>query len=65
VIRNESLTRPPPPQFAIHQTNPTSVLIEAIVPTDKPVLFDDVFDVYSKKETPGSDWTKVCKQIIS
>src|SRR5690242_6837627 len=51
VVKNEAKTPVPPPQFAIHQTDPTSVLIEAIVPTDKPVLFEDSFDIYSKKET--------------
>ncbi len=64
MVKDEVKTRHPPPQFAIHQTDPTSVLIEAIVPTDKPVVFDDVFDVYSKKETPDSEWTKVCHNII-
>ncbi len=61
MVKNEAKIPVPPPQFAIHQTDPTSVLIEAIVPTDKPVLFEDVFDVYSKKETNDDDWIKVCR----
>jgi hypothetical protein len=61
VVKNEIKTPAPPPQFAIHQTDATSVLIEAIVSTDKPVLFEDVFDVYSKRETINDDeWIKVC-----
>jgi hypothetical protein len=52
----------PPPQFALHHTDPTTVLIEAIVPTDKSISFEDVFDVYSKKETTDDDWTKVFKK---
>lgn len=59
VVKNEVKTPVPPPQFAIHQTDPTSVLIEAIIPSDKPASFEDVFDVYSKKETTDDQWTKV------
>ena len=59
VVKNEAKTPAPPPQFAIHQTDPTSVLIEAIIPSDKPASFDDVFDVYTKKETTDDQWTKV------
>ncbi|CAF3015656.1 unnamed protein product [Rotaria sp. Silwood2] len=58
-VKDEAKTRVPPPQFAIHQTDATTVLIEAIVSTDKPASFEDVFDVYSKKETDNDDWTKV------
>ncbi|CAF4440365.1 unnamed protein product, partial [Adineta steineri] len=41
-----------------------SVLIEAIVPEEEPATFEDVFEVFSKKETTNnddeeSDWTKV------
>ncbi|CAF3582941.1 unnamed protein product [Rotaria sp. Silwood1] len=59
LVKDEAKKRVPPPQFAIHQTDATSVLIEAIVPNDKPASFEDVFDVYSKKETADDDWTKV------
>ncbi|CAF0927437.1 unnamed protein product [Rotaria sordida] len=59
LVKDEAKKRVPPPQFAIHQTDPTSVLIEAIVPTDKLASFEDVFDVYSKKDTANDDWTKV------
>lgn len=59
VVKNEAKTLASPPQFAIHQTDPTSVLIEAIIPSDKPASFDDVFDVYSKQETADDQWTKV------
>lgn len=46
----------------MHQIDATSVLIVAVVPTDKPALFDDAFDIYSKKETSNEDeWTKVCR----
>ncbi|CAM2710152.1 unnamed protein product [Rotaria socialis] len=58
-ITDEAKTRAPPPQFAIHQTDATSVLIEAIVPSDKPAKFEDVFDVYSRKETSDDEWMKV------
>jgi hypothetical protein len=61
VVKNEVKTPVSPPQFVIHQTDPTSVLIEAIISTDKPASFDDIFDVYSKTETTDDDWTKVCK----
>jgi hypothetical protein len=61
VVKDEIKTSTPPSQFAIHQTDGKTVLIEAIVPTDKPASFEDVFDVYSKKETVDSDWIKVCK----
>ncbi len=61
MVKDEVKIRAPPPQFAIHQTDATSVLIEAIVSTDKPVLFEDVFDVYSKRETiDDNEWIKVC-----
>lgn len=59
VVKNEGKPISVPPQFAIHQTDPTSILIEAIIPTDKPADFDDLFDVYSKKETDKDQWTKV------
>lgn len=60
-LKKQAKPPAPPPQFAIHQTDPTTVLIEAIVPSDKPVSFEDVFDVYSKKETVegGEDWVKI------
>jgi len=61
VVKDEIKTSAPPSQFAIHQTDGKTVLIEAIVPTDKPASFEDVFDVYSKKEIADSDWIKVCK----
>ena len=59
MVKNEGKTASVPPQFAIHQTDPTSILIEAIIPTDKPASFEDLFDVYSKKETDDDQWTKV------
>ncbi|CAF1950596.1 unnamed protein product [Rotaria magnacalcarata] len=58
-ITDEAKTRAPPPQFAIHQTDATSVLIEVIVSSDKSATFEDVFDVYSMKETDDDEWTKV------
>lgn len=64
VLKEEAKTRVAPPQFAIRQTDATSVLIEAIVPSDKPATFEDVFDVYSKKETPDGEWKKVCTHFI-
>jgi hypothetical protein len=60
VVKNEAKIPVPPPQFAIHHTDPTTILIEAIIPTDKPASFEDVFDVYSKKETTDDEWTIVC-----
>jgi hypothetical protein len=60
VVKNEAKIPVPPPQFAIHHTDPTTILIEAIIPTDKPASFQDVFDVYSKKETTDDEWTIVC-----
>ena len=59
MVKNEAKIFVPPPQFAIHQIDPTSVFIEAIVPTDKPVAFDDTFDIYSKKDNSDDQWTKV------
>lgn len=66
LVKKQAKPPAPPPQFAIHQTDPTTVLIEAIVPLDKPVSFEDVFDVYSKKETVegGEDWVKVNRKLI-
>lgn len=61
MVKNEKKQPVPPPEFAIHHTDATTVLIEAIVPTDRPVSFEDVFDVYSKKETADDEWTKVCQ----
>ena len=53
-----------PPQFSIQKLDPTSVLIEAIVPEDEqPAAFDDVYDVFSKKEKIDDDWTKVCAKF--
>ena len=52
-----------PPQFAIQKVDPTTVLIEAVVPEDEPATFEDTYDVYSKKDTTDvdedEDWTKV------
>jgi len=59
VVKNEAKIPVPPPQFAIHHTDPTTILIEAIIPTDKPASFEDIFDVYSKKETTDDEWTIV------
>lgn len=59
MVKNEGKPISIPPQFAIHQTDPTSILIEAIIPADKPAEFDDAFDVYSKKESDNDQWTKV------
>lgn len=59
MVKNEGKTASVPPQFAIHQTDPTSILIEAILPTDKPAAFEDLYDVYSKKETGDDQWAKV------
>ena len=59
MVKNEGKSISVPPQFAIHQTDPTSILIEAIIPADKPADFDDLFDVYSKKESDNDQWTKV------
>ncbi|CAF0751621.1 unnamed protein product [Adineta ricciae] len=47
------------PHFKLEKLDSTSVLIEAIVPEDEPATFEDVFDVYSKKETTEEDWTKI------
>ncbi|CAF3733063.1 unnamed protein product [Adineta steineri] len=59
LVKNEVKTTAPPSQFAVHQTDPKTVFIEAILPTNKPALFEDVFDVYSKKETADSEWIKI------
>jgi hypothetical protein len=59
VVKDEVKVSVPPPQFAIHQIDPTTVLIETVIPTDKSALFEDTFDVYSKKETSNDEWTKV------
>lgn len=59
VMKNEIKSTQPPTQFAIHQTDPKTVFIEAILPSNKPAQFDDVFDVYSKKDTANDDWVKV------
>jgi hypothetical protein len=51
-----------PPQFSIQKLDPSTVLIEAVVPEDEPATFEDVYDVYSKKETKDdddNDWSKV------
>lgn len=62
VVKDEAKTRAPPPQFAIHQIDATSVLILAIVPSDKAANFEDAFDIYAKKDTDHNDsWKKVCK----
>ena len=49
------------PQFSIQKLDSTSVLIEAVVPEEESTRFDDVFDVFSKKETVADDWSKVCQ----
>ena len=48
----------PPPQFAIHQVDPTSVFIEAILPAEQVATFEDIFDIYSKTDTEDDQWTK-------
>lgn len=53
---------PVPPQFAIHQIDPTSVFVEAVVPADRPASFDDVFDIYARKESTDDEWVKVGKK---
>ncbi|CAF0875371.1 unnamed protein product [Rotaria sordida] len=48
------------PQFSIQKLDSTSVLVEAIVPTEEPATFEDVYDIYSKNETTDDDdWNKV------
>ncbi|CAF0986559.1 unnamed protein product [Adineta ricciae] len=59
LMKNEIKSTEPPTQFAIHQTDPKTVFIEAILPSNKPALFEDIFDVYSKKDTANDDWVKV------
>ncbi|CAF0986242.1 unnamed protein product [Adineta ricciae] len=59
LMKNEIKSSEPPTQFAIHQTDPKTVFIEAILPSNKPALFEDIFDVYSKKDTANDDWVKV------
>lgn len=58
-MKNEAKLFVPPPQFAIHQIDQSSVLIEAIVPSDKPAAFEDAYDIYSKKDNADDQWTKV------
>jgi hypothetical protein len=54
-----------PPQFTIQKLDPTSVLIEAVIPPEEPAIFEDVYDVYSKNETiDDDDWTKVCHFLM-
>ncbi|CAF3879351.1 unnamed protein product [Adineta steineri] len=62
--KSETSTATTPHQFRIQKLDSTSVLIEAIVPEEEPATFEDVFEVFSKKETTDnddeeSDWTKV------
>ena len=64
MVRDESIAVVIPPEFAVHQTDPTTVLIEVIVPTDKPISFEDVFDVYSREVGTDGEWTKVCIKTI-
>lgn len=59
VVKNEAKKAAPPTQFAVHKTDATTVFIEAILPTDKPAMFEDVFEVYSKNEVADDDWVKV------
>ncbi|UJR13707.1 hypothetical protein I4U23_000718 [Adineta vaga] len=59
LMKNEIKSTAPPTQFAVHQTDPKTVFIEAILPSNKPALFDDIFDVYSKKDILDDDWVKV------
>lgn len=49
----------PPPQFAIHQVDPTRVFIEAILSKDQLERFDQIYDVYSKTDTENDQWTKI------
>ena len=36
-------------------------LLKQLFPEEEPATFEDVYDVYSKKETiDDDDWTKVC-----
>lgn len=52
----------PPPQFAIHQVDPTRVFIEAILSKDQLERFDQIYDVYSKTDTENDQWTKVTRK---
>lgn len=62
-IENETPVAAPPPKFSIQKIDSTSVLIEAVVPAEEPATFENVFDVYSKKDTTEDDWTKVCDRM--
>ena len=48
------------PEFSIQKLDSTSVLIEAVVSEGESATFEDIYDVYSKKEVVDDDWTKVC-----
>lgn len=51
-----------PPQFSIQKLDTKTVLIQAVVPEEEqPAAFEDVFDVFSKKQAPDEDWSKVRK----
>lgn len=58
-----------PPQFSIQKIDPTTVLIEAVVPGDEPATFKDTYDVFSKKDAQDvdedEDWTKVSYKFLS
>ena len=64
VVKNEAKLFVPPPQFAIHQIDQSSVLIEAIVPSDKPAAFEETYEIYSKKDNADDQWTKVCLEDL-
>ena len=61
---DEVATPSVPPQFSMQKIDATSVLIEAVVPGDQPAAFEDVYDVFSKKDTSEDDWAKVRKRFF-
>lgn len=65
VVKNEAKIAIPPPQFAIHQVDPTTVFIEAILPAKLLAKFDDTFDIYSKSDTNEDQWKKVIRAGVS
>jgi hypothetical protein len=48
-----------PPEFHLEKVDPTTVLIEAVMPDQQPATFDDVYDVFSKQDQVDDDWSKV------
>lgn len=56
---NETAVPSVPPQFSLQKLDANSVLIEAVIPGDQPATFEDEYDVLSKNDSAGEDWTKV------